>query len=148
MSLLCGRNTALELYSVHLQVWNNSSSLGLEIFPCLWFLFKTITFWFRAQLNPLNNLDEMDCLSSSAVFYFKFSSLSIPFIPHITTYNLQAIYMIVHHRTVLCYCCRMSFSPTNFLFYCCNAARTLWWMVDGYSIKNFCTWDLENCSIA
>lgn len=126
-------------------MWKNLSILVLDIFPCLWLLFKTITFWFRVQLRPLNNLDEKGCLSSSTIFYFEFSSPSIPFLPLITAYNLQAIYMIVHHRKVLCCCCRMSFSPTNFLFSCCKTAGTLRWMVDGYSIKNFCTRNLEDC---
>ena len=120
------------------------SSLVLDFFPCLWLLFKIITFWFRVQLRPLNKLDEKDCLSNSTIFYSEFSAPSILFPPLITSYNLQAIYMIVHHREVLCYCCRMSLSPTKFLFSCWKAARTLWWMLDGYSIKNFCTRNLEN----
>lgn len=121
------------------------SGLVLDIFPYLWLLFKTITFRFRVQLRLVNNLDEKNCLSNSTVFYFEFSSPSIPFLFLIAAYNLQAIYMIVHHRKVFCCCCRMRFSPANFLFSCCKTARTLRWKVDGYSIKKFCTRNLQNC---
>lgn len=127
------------------QVWQNVTALVLAIFPYLCLLFKTTNFRFRVQLRLLNDLDEKDCLSNSTVFYFEFSSPSIPFLFLIAAHNLQAISMMVHHRKGSCCCWRMRFSPANFLFSCCKTATTLRWKVDGCSIKNFRTRNLEIC---